>query len=477
MSVVESEADPASDSARGGTFRAMRVRNFRYFFYGNLISSLGSWMQATALGWTVLTELTAGDAGAMGIATALNFLPSILLIGVTGRVVDRLDRRRMLIVIEGMLAAISLVIGVLLILGRLTLPIMLCAAAAAGVAVAFEGPVRLAFLSDMVEGDTVVNAASLTSVQFNVARLTGPALAGVLIAVTGTGWVFIINAATFLALIAALAWMNVKELVPCRPDPEASRMRMAFGYVKRRSDLLLLFGIVFVSSAFAVQFPVYGAAMALEFHQPSWAFGMLNSCYAVGSLTGAVLVARQRTVSMRRIVGFTFVVSVTIGISAGMPIFWLYAGICAAVGYAIVTLMANANAYIQTHTDRSVRGRVGVIYLAFFTGGAPFGAPLIGWASNAWGPRGAVVLVGAAALASGLAGIGWFLMTARARRSGPADRVEPADPHAPDPTAAPANIPVMGAAYDARPAAAGESRGGRLKIPLQRARSAAGRRR
>jgi len=401
----------------GGTFRSLRLRNFRIYFLGMLVSNLGAWMQATALGWTVLTELTAGDAGAMGVNTALNFLPSVLLIGVTGRFVDRFDRRTALMITASTLALVSLTIGTLLVLHLMTLPLMFCLTTVAGVAVAFDNPFRQAFVSDLVHGDQVVNAVSLSSVVFNMARLAGPALAGVLIAVVDSGWVFMINSVAFLALIVALLLIRKGELVPRLATPDAGRMRAAFSYVRRRPDLMLLFALVFVSSAFAVQFPVYGAAMSVEFHEPSWAFGLLTSCYAVGSLTGALLVARQQTARLRRIVAFASLVGVAVLVSAGMPDFWLYAAMSALIGYAIVTEMANANAYMQTHTDRAVRGRLLVIYLAFFTGGSPFGAPLIGWAANAWGARGAVVMVGIAALVSALVGFAWYLGTGRIRRS------------------------------------------------------------
>jgi len=398
-------------------FRALAVYNFRVWFFGALVSSLGGWMQTTAMSWVVLTELTHGNASAMGLTTALQFAPALILIPVTGRVVDRFDRRTLLFVTESLLGTIALTIGILLILNVMTLPLMLCCAVVAGTAMAFENPVRQAFVADLVAGEFTVNAVSLSSVQFNMARLAGPALAGVLIAVVGSGWVFVLNAATFLVLIVALAVMRTEELLPRHRDASSANMHAALTYLRRRSDLILLFSIVFVSSAFAVNFAVYAAAMAVHFHEPAWGFGLLTSCYAVGSLTGAIFVARQRTVALRRIVAFTFVVAAAVGFSALMPNFWVYAAVCALCGYAIVTQLANANAYMQTHTDPAIRGRALVIYLAFFTGGTPFGAPLLGWAADAWGPRSAVALVGAAALASALVGLAWLVARRRPRRS------------------------------------------------------------
>jgi len=401
----------------GGMFRAFGSQNYRLYFFGSFASSVGAWMQSTAMSWIVLTELTDGDAGAMGLTVALQFIPSLLLIPVVGRVVDRFDRRTMLFVTSGVLACLAAANGVLLVLHVLTLPMMYGFAVIWGVLAAFDMPLRQAFFGDIVVREHLVNAVSLGSVQFNVARLTGPALAGVLIAAVGSGWLFVINSGAFVLFVGALAVMRRSEFLPRHEGTPSGGISVAVRYVRRRSDLLLLLGTILLSSAFAAQFPVYAAAMAVDYHEPSWAFGLLTSCYAVGSLTGAVLMARVRVARMRRIVTFAFAVALTTAISALMPDFWAYAAVAAVCGYAIITLMATANAYTQTHTDPAVRGRVLVLHAAFMTGGAPFGAPLIGWAANAWGPRGAVLLVAGAALVVALAGLSWFVITGRVRRA------------------------------------------------------------
>jgi MFS family permease len=197
-------------------------------------------------------------------------------------------------------------------------------------------------------------------------------------------------------------------------------MRAAVRYVRHRSDILLLLGIVLISSAFVTQFPIYAATMAVSYHQPSWAFGLVTSCYAVGSLTGAFFLARMQVVRMRRIVFFALLVAIATAVSAMMPSFWAYAAMGAACGFTIVTLMGTANAYMQAHTDPLVRGRVLVMYSACFGGGAPFGAPLIGLAANLWGARGSVLLVAGMASLAALVGIVWYFSTGRVRRA--ADR-------------------------------------------------------
>ena len=418
MSTPELVETGAIDVVGGGMFRAFRVYNYRVWFFGSLASSLGAWMQSTAMSWVVLTELTDGDAGAMGFAVALQFIPALLLIPVVGMVVDRFDRRTMLYLTSSLLGLLALTLGTLLVLGVLTLPMMFVFTTTWGVVTAFDQPLRQSLFGDIVPRDKLVNAVSLGSVQFNVARLTGPALAGLLIALIGSGWLFILNTAAYLILIGALLAMRRSEFVPHVRDAATAGMMTAIRYVRRRSDILLLLGIVLISSAFVTQFPIYAAAMAVSYHEPSWAFGLLTSCYAVGSLTGAVFLARLRVVRMRRIVFFALLVAVATAISAAMPSFWGYAVVAAACGYAIVTLMGTANAYMQAHTDRAVRGRVLVLYTACFSGGAPFGAPVIGLVANDWGARGAVALVAGTALFASVVGLVWYLWTGRLHRSG-----------------------------------------------------------
>ncbi|MCB1281123.1 MAG: MFS transporter, partial [Salinibacterium sp.] len=358
------------------------------------------------------------DAAAMGFAVALQFVPALLLIPVVGAVVDRFDRRAMLYVTSSLLGLLALAVGVLLVLGVLRLPMMFVFTTTWGVVTAFDIPLRQSFFGDIVPRDKLVNAISLGSVQFNVARLTGPALAGVLIALIGSGWLFILNTATYVILITALLLMRKPDFVVRARDSAMLGMMTAVRYVRRRSDILLLLGIVLVSSAFVNQFPIYAAAMAVGFHEPSWAFGLLTSCYAVGSLTGAFFLARLRMVRMRRIVFFALLVAVATAVSAMMPTFWGYAAVAAACGYGIVTLMGTANAYMQAHTDHAVRGRVLVLYTACISGGAPFSAPVIGIVANVWGARGAVALVAGTALIASMIGLVWYLWTGRLHRSG-----------------------------------------------------------
>jgi MFS family permease len=273
-------------------FRSFSVFNYRVWFIGALVSNVGQWMQATALSWVVLTVLTDNDAGAMGVTMALQFGPPLLLVGVTGWVADRFDRRRLLMITQGALMLLGGAIGLLILVGAMSLPLMYGFALVLGIVAAFDNPTRQAFVSDLVARENASNAIALNAASFNSARMLGPAVAGVVIVAVGTGWVFVINALTFVGMIAALAIIRPDELVPRAKAQGRARLADGFRYVARRSDLLVTFVIVFIIGAFGMNFPIYASTMAIEFGQEADGFGLLSSILAVGSLTGALLAAR-----------------------------------------------------------------------------------------------------------------------------------------------------------------------------------------
>jgi MFS family permease len=211
-------------------FRSFSAFNYRIWFIGALVSNIGAWMQSTAISWVVLTELTDNDAAAMGVTMALQFAPPLLLVGVTGLVADRFDRRKLLLVTQSLLLLLGIAIGVLIFAGVMTLPVMYGFALALGVVAAFDNPARQAFVSDLVARENASNAVALNAASFNGARMIGPAVAGIVIVAIGTGWVFVANAVTFLAMLAALVLIRTNELVPRIKAPQASRLRGAVTY-------------------------------------------------------------------------------------------------------------------------------------------------------------------------------------------------------------------------------------------------------
>lgn len=401
-------------------FRSLRLFNFRLWFAGALVSNVGAWMQATAQDWVVLTELTDGDATAMGVTMALQFGPPLLLVSATGWVADRFDRRRVLVVTQSALMLLGLTVGLLLLAGVMTLPLMFAFALAFGVANAFDAPARQAFVTDVVARENAANAVALNSASFNLARLLGPAVAGLLIVLVGTGWVFVINAGTFLAMLVALALIRTRELIPRARAQGASRLADGFRYVAGRPDLIVIFVMVFLIGAFGMNFPIFASTMALEFGQQADGYGLLSSILAIGSLAGALLAARRDRARMRVIMLAAGAFGVFSLISATMPTYALYAVTLMFVGFATVTILTTANGYVQTTTDPTVRGRVLALYMAVIMGATPVGAPIAGWVVDAFGPRAAIVLGGVAGLVACAIGAAWLLTSGRVHRD--ADR-------------------------------------------------------
>lgn len=397
-------------------FRSFSVFNYRVWFIGALVSNVGAWMQATALSWVVLTELTRNDAGAMGITMALQFAPPLLLVSVTGWVADRFDRRRLLLVTQTSLMALGTLIGVLVLAGVMTLPLMYVFAFLLGLVAAFDNPARQAFVSDLVDRENAANAVALNSASFNAARMIGPAAAGVVIVLVGTGWVFLVNAATFLAMIVALMLVRTDELIPRVKAPGASRLADGFRYVGGRPDLLVTFVMVFLLGAFGMNFPIFASTMALEFGQDADGYGLLSSILAIGSLAGALLAARRDRARMRLVIVGTGMFAVAAAVSALMPSYWLYAITLMFTGFAVVTTLTTANGYVQTTTDPALRGRVLALYMAILMGGTPVGAPIVGWLAAEYGPRVAILVSAAAVFVAFAIGFGWLLRSGRLHR-------------------------------------------------------------
>jgi len=397
-------------------FRSFSMFNYRVWFIGALVSNIGAWMQATAISWVVLTELTDNDPAAMGVTMALQFGPPLLLVGVTGWVADRFDRRKLLMVTQGMLLLLGLAIGALIFAGLMSLPVMYCFALALGVVAAFDNPARQAFVSDLVNRENASNAVALNAASFNGARMIGPAVAGIVIVAVGTGWVFVVNAVTFIGMLAALLLIRTDELIPRSKAPGSGRLADGFRYVAKRPDLVVTFAMVFLVGAFCMNFPIYASTMAIEFGQQADGFGLLSSILAIGSLTGALMAARRDRARIRVVIGGTLLFAVAAGVSAFMPSYWAYAATLMFTGFAVVTMLTTANGYVQTTTDPALRGRVLALYMAILMGGTPIGAPIVGWVAGEFGPRVAILVGATAALVAFLLGSAWLLSSGRLHR-------------------------------------------------------------
>lgn len=399
-------------------FRSLASVNYRLWFAGALVSNIGTWMQRTAQDWIVLTELTDNDAAAVGITMALQLGPQLLLVPWTGLIADRFDKRRVLILSQVVMAALGVALGVLFVLGLVTLPLLYAFALALGVMSAIDAPARQAFVSELVSEKDLPNAVSLNSASFNAARLIGPAVAGLLTAAVGAGWVFIINGATFAATLVALMLLRRDQL---RPAPRAPRgpgqLLEGLRYVRSRPDIVLVMVMVFLIGTFGLNFPIYVSTMAaVEFDHGAGEYGILSSVLAVGSLTGALLAARRDRPRLGVIVAAAAGFGSACVISALMPTYLGFGISLVLVGFTAITLMTTANATVQVTTAPHMRGRVMAIYMAIFMGGTPLGAPLIGLVANEAGPRWALGVGAASGFVAAALGLAYLWRGGHLRR-------------------------------------------------------------
>lgn len=371
------------------TFASLRFFNYRLWFAGALVSNVGTWMQRIAQDWLVLTVLTQDSGMAVGLVTALQFLPFLLFSPYAGVVADRVNQRTLLIVTQAASGALALGLGALVLLGHVQLWHVYLFAFALGVASAFDGPVRQTFVTTLVPTTSLPNAVGLNSASFNAARLIGPGVAGLMIAAIGTGWVFLINGFTFAATIVALLAMRPAELLPQARAPRAKRqVREGVRYVRRRPDIVLIMAIMAVVSALGLNFQLTSALMArVEFGRDAGEYGLLGSVLAIGSLTGALWAARRRRPRLRIIVGAAGAFGLALGVLALMPTYTLFVLACIPVGLTSLTLLTTANAWVQTTTAPAMRGRVMALHMMVLMGATPVGAPIVGWIGEHLGPR------------------------------------------------------------------------------------------
>lgn len=399
------------------TFRSFASRNYRIWFAGALISNIGTWMQRIAQDWLVLAELTDNDATAVGVVMALQFGPQLLLLPLTGWVADRFDRRTVLAITQSASMLLGLGLGIIVLLGVAELWMVFAFALGLGISAAFDAPVRQAFVGELVPDSMLTNAVALNSASFNSARLVGPAVAGVLVAAIGSGWVFIINAVSFIPVLWAIAALRPAEFTPfTKKATGRGQLRAGFTYVRRRPDILLVFAMVFLVGTFGFNFAIYTSTMAaVEFGAGSEVFGVLSSVLAIGSVTGALLAARRDRPRLRTVTLASAGFGIATIIAAFAPGVITFAVLLVVVGFTSIQMMNTANAYVQTTIAPSMRGRVMALYLAIFVGGTPVGAPLVGAIADLWGPRWSVVAGGMSGVLAALIAAIFFLRTREIR--------------------------------------------------------------
>lgn len=369
-------------------FRSLRVRNYRLYASGQLVSLTGTWMQRVAQDWLVLELTNSGTA--LGVVTALQFGPALLL-GLWGGVLaDRGNKRKLLFATQSGLGLVAVLLGLLTLTGVVQYWHVMALALVLGLVSAIDSPVRQSFVVEMVGRDDLANAVGINSTIFNAGRILGPAAAGVMITAVGTGWAFIVNAASSIAVLAAIAAMRPSELYPSSPVQRArGQLREGFRYVRGRTDLVLTMVLVFIIGTFGLNFQITTALLAKQvFHHGATGYGLLSTALAVGACAGAVVATMRRVKpSQLFLIATATVFSVLEIVSGAMPTFLGTALILVPTGLAMLTLTTAANSSVQLGVEPTMRGRVMALYLVCFMGGTPVGAPIVGWLAGAAGPR------------------------------------------------------------------------------------------
>jgi MFS family permease len=382
-------------------FRSLGVRNYRLYASGQLVSLTGTWMQRVAQDWLVLELTNSGTA--LGVVTALQFGPSLLL-GLWGGVLaDRSNKRRLLFATQTGLAIVALLLGLLTVTGLVAYWHVLVLALVLGLVTSIDTPVRQSFVVEMVGKDDLANAVGINSTIFNTGRILGPAVAGVMISAVGTGWAFLVNAASSVAVLAALAAMRPSELHPAPAIVRArGQLREGFRYVRGRADLVLTMILVFVIGTFGLNFQITTALIAKQvFNRSATGYGLLSTALAVGACVGAILATmRNRRPSQMFLILAAVAFSVLEIASGMMPSFATTALILVPTGLAMLTLTTAANSSVQLGVSPTMRGRVMALYLVCFMGGTPLGAPIVGWLAGTAGPRWGIVGGGVICLVS-----------------------------------------------------------------------------
>ncbi|CAN5228344.1 MFS transporter [soil metagenome] len=406
-------------------FRSLRNHNYRLWAGGALVSNIGTWMQRMAQDWLVLTQLTHHSAAAVGVVMALQFGPQLLFLPWTGFAADHFNQRRMLIATQAAMGVLALALGVLTISGAAQLWHVYVFAFLSGTAASFAAPVRQTFVAELVGNADLANAIALNSTSFNAARMVGPAVAGLLIAAVGTGWAFLLNGASFWAVLVSLCLLRVSEL---RPNARAHRAKGSLlggvRYAWTRPDLKSILAMLFIVGTFGLNFPIFISTMAVGvFHADARGFGLLSSIMAVGTLSGAFIAAGRSRIGFESLLIGSVVFGMGCTLAAFAPSYSLFAAALVVIGVAALTLTNASNTLMQLSTEPAMRGRVMALRVGIALGGTPIGAPIVGWFADRFGPRWALGIGAAAGYAAAAVGARYLLRKPGIPRRGPGGTV------------------------------------------------------
>ncbi|MER6592845.1 MFS transporter [Micromonospora purpureochromogenes] len=401
-------------------FQSLQVRNYRLFASGQLIKLIGVWMMFIAQDWLVL-ELSDDSATALGVVTALQFTPVLLLTLLSGRLADRYDKRLLLFVANAFWTVLALGMSVLVLTDLVQLWHVFAFAALLGVANAVETPVRQAFVSELVGMSLLPNALSLNAAVFNSARIVGPAVAGLAIAAFDVGPVFLFTAVSSIAPLATVvrmrpAELHRKDLLPVG-ERDSAKVVDGLRYVFRRPDLLLPMAVMSVVGMTLFNFQLTLAALAKTvFRTGAASFGLFSTALAIGALVGALAGTGRRSRPSVWVVLGAAVGCAAFGTLVGLaPAYWLVVALLLPTGFFMVFFAQAANQRVQLGVDAAFRGRVMALWVLVFLGTNPVGAPLIGWVAETYGAGASIWMGGLISLATALLALTWQLRRSGAR--------------------------------------------------------------
>lgn len=403
---------------------AFQYRNYRLFWFGQLISVTGTWMQSLAQSWLVVDSLHA-NAFQLAVVNVFQFAPILVLGLFAGVIADRFPKRIILMITQSIMGVLAAVLAWLVATGKVELWHVYALAFGLGLANAFDMPTRQAIVSEMVGREAIMNAVALNSALFNAARIIGPAIAGLLLAALGAAWCFGLNAVSYIAVIVGLSMMRITPLVGQVTGSAVQRLREGLGYIRESPDIMRPIILVGMMSMFGMNFNVWLPLLAKnDFHAGASAFGLLFSSMGAGSLAGALSVAfigrgpnRGRMLAGAALMGgfeliLAFAAAVPLAIGFGM-------GALAGAGFCASNTTATANTTVQTTASDELRGRVMAVYTMVFSGSVPFGALISGGIAESFGTP-ASITVGAVVTIATAAWLAWLARDKLTPRRGPA---------------------------------------------------------
>jgi MFS family permease len=394
-----------TQSAIERTFSSLKVRNFRYFFAGQSVSLVGTWMQSVTQTWLVFVRTHSGVQ--VGLVVALQTLPILVLGPFGGTIADRFGKYRILFYTQGLAGLQALLLAGLDLSGHLQLWELYLIAVSLGLINTVDNPTRQTFIMEMVGRDQLVNAVTLNSVMVNAARAVGPAIAGILIASVGSGWCFLLNGVSFGFVLAALAMMDKSELSPApRSTTIRGQLTEGFRYVGRtpvvRDALIMMALVGCLTYEFQTSLPLIAGN---TFHGDSRTYGYLTACMGIGAVVGGLVVAGRQARGPRRLVITAAVFGLFVLLAAVSPSLILEEIVLLFVGACSVTFLATGNTTLQLASEPSMRGRVMSLWSVAFLGSTPIGGPIVGLVGSSLGARYSLGLGALAAVAAGA--FGW----------------------------------------------------------------------